>query len=150
MLNEDKIRVMTKLALYEQDKGKEAIKSNNYYKDDYVGLKIINTIVTVTIAYLFMITIWVMYKADFVLEQLVALDIADMGIKLIGFYLIILIVYLIFTYVMYSYKYIKMSEKNRKYADGLKELYLIYKREEKLAKESKAGGFEDDDRNFDI
>ena len=36
MLNEDKIKLMTKLALYEQGKGKESIKSNKYYKKDYI------------------------------------------------------------------------------------------------------------------
>ena len=44
-----------------------------------------------------------------------------------------------------SMHYIHMQEKNKKYADDLKELHMMYKREEKMKSELKLGGKDTDD-----
>ena len=38
MLDRGKVKLMTKLALYEQTQGKEDFKISEYYRKDYVGL----------------------------------------------------------------------------------------------------------------
>lgn len=48
MLNDRKIRLMTKLALYERKEGKEDIKLSKYYRTDYVRLQVLKTVVAVT------------------------------------------------------------------------------------------------------
>ena len=74
MLNEEKIRLMTKLAIYEQGEGKESIKSNKYYKKDYVGLKMINTAITITLAFMLCLILWVIYKVDFFAKNIVSMN----------------------------------------------------------------------------
>ena len=46
-------------------------------------------------------------------------------------------------------RYIRMQEMNRKYSEQLKELYMMYKREEKVKSEMKIGGEESDDGTFE-
>ena len=41
MLDKRRIRLMTKLALYEQSDAKEDLKVSGYYKEDYAGLMIL-------------------------------------------------------------------------------------------------------------
>ncbi|MDF2593610.1 MAG: hypothetical protein K0S75_3076, partial [Clostridia bacterium] len=41
MLNTNKVRLMTKLALYETKEGKEDIRLSKYYKTDYVRYQVI-------------------------------------------------------------------------------------------------------------
>ena len=48
MLNEKKIKIMTKLALYEKNKGKQDIGMMKYYKDDYVSIKTLKTNISIT------------------------------------------------------------------------------------------------------
>lgn len=148
MLNEDKIGLMTKLALYEQGEGKEAIVSNKYSKKSYVSLKMINTAITITVAYLLIVALWILSKIDYFVEKLVNIDLVNIGIKFLVFYIIVFIIYMLISYVVYSMKYIKMQEMNKKYSDGLKELYLMYKREEKYKSETKLGGIDSDDETF--
>lgn len=150
MLNEDKIRLMTKLAIYEQNDGKESIKSNKYYKKDYVGLKMINTAITITIAYIMCVVLWVIYKVDFFAEKIVSIDIFTLGKKILIIYVIIFIAYMLISYLVYSIKYLKMHDMNIEYSEDLKELYMIYKREEKSKSETKLGGMDSDDKTIGI
>lgn len=148
MLNEEKIGLMTKLALYEQGEGKEAIESSKYNKKDYVSLKMINTAITITIAYIMIVALWILREIEYVVDELVNINLVNIGIMLLVLYLIVFIIYMLVSYVIYSMKYIKMQEMNKKYSDGLKELYLMYKREEKYKSETKLGGIDSDDETF--
>ena len=48
MINNEKVKLMTKLAIYEK-KNEEDIKLSKYYKVDYVKHNILKTLITVTI-----------------------------------------------------------------------------------------------------
>ena len=39
MLNEEKVRYMTELAIFEKNQGKEIFSINRYFKSDYVGIQ---------------------------------------------------------------------------------------------------------------
>ena len=38
MINEEKVKIMTKLAMYEQGKGRKYLPVSRYYRSDYIGL----------------------------------------------------------------------------------------------------------------
>ena len=148
MLNEEKIKLMTKLAIYEQGEGKEAIKCNKYSKGDYVSLHMIKAAVVVTVAYLLVVSLWMLHRLEAFINQLISVRLVNLGIKMFVLYVIVFIIYMLVTYMVYSMKYIRMQEKNKGYSDELKELYLMYKREEKNKSEMKLGGIDTDDSTF--
>ena len=41
MLNEEKIKIMNKLAMYEQGEGKKYLPVSRYYRSDYIGLSLL-------------------------------------------------------------------------------------------------------------
>ena len=51
MLNEEKIKIMNKLAMYEQGEGKKYLPVSRYYRSDYIGLAMIKNFFLVTIGY---------------------------------------------------------------------------------------------------
>ena len=51
MLNNQKIKKMHKLALYESGEGKRHLAISNYYRSDYIGLALIKNFFLTTIAY---------------------------------------------------------------------------------------------------
>ena len=148
MLNNDKIKLMTRLALYEQDKGKEALRCNKYSKKDYVSLKLINTAVVVTLAYLLVVALCVLHKVEYFVDQLISVKLLNLGIRLLVIYVIVFIIYMLIAYVVYSMHYIHMQELNKGYSEDLKELYLMYKKEEKYKSETKLGGNDDSTFKF--
>ena len=45
MLNEEKIRLMTGIAMFEKKMMKESIPANRYFKSDYVGSHLIRSFI---------------------------------------------------------------------------------------------------------
>ena len=51
MLNESKVKLMTRMAMYESKQGEEDFKISSYYKKDYRSFHTIATIIWVTVGY---------------------------------------------------------------------------------------------------
>ena len=52
MLNKEKVRLMTKLARYEQKEEKRYLKISKYYRSDYIGIALLKNFFASTIAYI--------------------------------------------------------------------------------------------------
>ena len=76
------------------------------------------------------------------------MNLFTLGKKILIIYVITFIVYMLISYVVYSIKYLKMQDMNVEYSENLKELYMVYKREEKSKSETKLGGTDSDDKTF--
>ncbi len=129
MLNNEKIRVMTKLALYEQKEGKEDIRMGKYYKTDYVRLEVLKTVVNITIGYALILLMIGIYKAEYIISKAVTLDFPRIGQYILGFYIIIMTIYVISSIIGYSFKYDKSRKALGKYYKVLKRLLNIYDEE---------------------
>lgn len=129
MLNNDKIRTMTKLAVYEEIKGKEDLKMANYYKTDYVRLQVLKTSVSATLGYVLILLLITMYKADYIIAKVVTLDFVRIGQLVLGFYIIIMAIYITSTIIWYNYKYNKSRKNLSKYNKMLKKLINFYQQE---------------------
>ena len=49
MVNEDKVKLMTRLASYESGEGKKDIAILNYFRGDYIGFQVLKSIISATI-----------------------------------------------------------------------------------------------------
>lgn len=145
MLNEEKVRLMTKLALYEEKNGKKALSSNKYFENDYISIKMINTALTVSFAYFLGIVLWVIYKVDYFMKEITNINLINLGKKVLIIYVIYLIIFIFISYIVYSVKFRQMKVENQAYAENLKELYLLYKREKNG---NRSEGDISDDENF--
>lgn len=126
MLNNRKVRLMTKLAIYEKKDGKEDIKLAKYYKSDYARLQMLKTAVAVTIAFLCLVAVGVIYKMEFILNNALDIDYAMLGRKVLGIYLGVLSIYMILTALGYSMKYKASRKKLAKYFRMLRKLNHMY------------------------
>ncbi|BCN29775.1 hypothetical protein [Anaeromicropila herbilytica] len=130
MLNNNKIHVMTKLAMYEKNEGKKDIKLGKYYRTDYVRFHALKTIVSVTIGYLLILLMIVAYKAEYIISKAVTLDYKAIGTYVIGIYIILLAVYMIVSIIAYSIQYDSAKKRLVVYYKNLKLLRKLYKQEE--------------------
>ena len=48
----DKVKLMTRMASFEENEGREAIRICNYFRSDYVTLNVVKAIVSATISML--------------------------------------------------------------------------------------------------
>lgn len=131
MLNEEKIALMIKMAVYEQGEGKKSIPMSKYYKSDYMSLRIINSVIVTTIVYFAVLAAVIFVNVEKLLEELVTLDFLVIGKKLLVAYFIILAVNLLMTYIVNFVRFKKYRRGLNEYNRHLKRLYTITKQESK-------------------
>ena len=51
LLNENKVKMMTKMAIYEKNEGRRMLRTAKYFKGDYVAFGILKTLITTTFAF---------------------------------------------------------------------------------------------------
>lgn len=144
MVNEDKVKLMTHLALYEQKESK-SIKTAKYFRDDYIGLNMLNTAILITVCYAFILLLGIIYRIDYLMNNITEIDIWGIGRKLVIIYIALLVIYMLLAYIVYSVKFRVAQESNKSYSEDLKKLCRMYKREKR---ESKIGGNGSDDETF--
>lgn len=131
MLNEGKVKMMTKMAAYEKHDGKKDIAICRFFKSDYIGLELLKSGVMITFAYLLCVTLYIVCNIDRYLRDLGQIDLNAFLMSVGKVYLIILIIFTIIGYMLYSYRY-DMAKKNiQTYSKRLKKLEKYYKLEEK-------------------
>ena len=133
MLNNRKIRIMTKLATYEEKEGKEDIALSKYYKTDYVRLNVLKTFMSASFGYLLLLIMVVVYKSEYLIENAVDLDYKSLFTSILGYYLIILTVMIVGTLIGYSIKYDKSRKQLSLYFRMLKKLRMIYREEDAVS-----------------
>ena len=131
MLNNDKVVLMSQLAISEKNDS-EDIKLGKYYKSDYVRFNLIKTALSVSIAYICFLLLACLYNAEKIVADAMKLNYTKIGMRIFVGYIILLIVFCIFGLVFYSKKYDKAKTKINKFYRKLSLLSKFYKDEEKL------------------
>ena len=131
MLDKRKIRLMTRLALYEQNEGREDMKISAYYKKDYVSMKMIATLIWTTIGYgcaMLLVLGWGM--TGWMEKLTLALIIMLVAVILLG-YLALLIITFIITSRISNRKHRDARMRMKRYNHGLLQLMKMYEKENK-------------------
>lgn len=129
MVNMRKVRLMTKLAIYEKTEGKEDIRLGKYFRRDYVRVKILHNIVAVTIGYLLVLAMVIAYQMEYLIKEAVNLDYFGMGKSILGIYIIVITVYVMAAMVGYGLYYDYSRKKLAKYFRMLRLLRSMYQEE---------------------
>ena len=127
MLNEGKIKMMTKMAAYEKHEGKKDIAICRYFKSDYIGLGLLKSGITITLAYLLCVALYFVCNVDRYLRDLGRMDYNSLMFSIGKYYFIILIVFTIIGYILYSYRYDQAKKSISSYSKRLKKLEKYYK-----------------------
>ena len=142
MLNEKKIALMTKMAIYEQKEGRKSLPMSKYYRSDYISLRIINTAIVTTIAFFLIAGLAVLVNVEKLLDELVSMDLMKIGKNILIAYIVVILFQTAMTYIVYSYRFIKYRKGLNEYNGNLKKLYAINKQESKQM--NSQGGLEDE------
>ena len=105
MLDEDKIRVMTKLAVFEKKEGSKAEIASNYYKNDYISYNMIWTAISATAAYVLIVGLCLFCKMEYFLDHLQNISILHFVTLLIIIYILFVLVFEVVAFIVYRKKY---------------------------------------------
>lgn len=130
MLNESKIRLMTKLTLSEEHQEKESGKADSYYKADYIHLKVLTTIICVTVAFLLIFFLVACYHMEDLLAELFQLDYKKLGLKILGAYVCLVVIYVVYVVIDTIFSTREDSKRRSNYMKDFKALRHLYEKEE--------------------
>ncbi len=126
MLNSKKIRLMTKLVVYENKDGKADIHLSKYYKTDYVRYQTLKSIISATVGYLLILLLIGLYEMEFIIRNAVNLDYRTIGAYILGIYIMVITIYGLGSILIFSLKYDASRKKLAKYYKLLRRLNKIY------------------------
>ena len=131
MINNEKIRLMTKLALYESsEEGIEDMKTANYFKSDFLRHEIIKTILAVTFGSIILLIMVLCYQMEFLLDNALSLNYKLLGSLVLGGYLIIVILAVAVTWISYRIAYMHSHNRLNNYYRILGKVRKIEEKEE--------------------
>ena len=115
MLNQKKIRVMTRLAAIEQKEEKNALRLTKYFRMDYVRFELLKTMIAVTAGYAVIVIMAMIYHAEEWMQNFMKINYQEIAWKIGTGYVGILLVYAIFSIIGYWIKYNAESKKVKRY-----------------------------------
>ena len=126
MLNEEKIRIMTGIAMFEKKAGRDILPASRYFKSDYVGGRMIRSFIFYTFSSMLCLALWVLYQMEDIMSTMDVTALLASAKHVALFYAAGLLVYLAVTYWIYSRRYERASK-------GMKIYQAKLRRLEKLA-----------------
>lgn len=130
MLDKNRIRLMTKMAIYEKKYAEEDLKITGYYKKDYSSINTWITIIWITAGYILAGGLFLMCNADGILEGITLLKLVILAAIAAGGYLALVIVYAIGASGYYKKKHTRAKQRVKKYYRDLSRLEKMYKKEQ--------------------
>ena len=131
MLNEEKVKSMTKAAAYEKGPEKKNIDIGSYFRVDYVGLQMVKSGVAYVAAFVIIAALWVMSQAEELMLMLGNMEYLKDVIKLLVIIFVIgLVIYESLVYAYYSFKYQQAKKSLKGYHSHLKIINKFYESQE--------------------
>lgn len=138
MLNEEKVKSMTKAAAYENGPEKKNIGINSYYRGDYLGLQMVKSAVAYAIAFCILTAMWAMGRIE---ELMLLLSRAEYLEKILKTLILLfaagLVLYEIAVYAYYSSKYQHAKKSVGGFHAHLKHIHKFYETQESVEEDGK-------------
>lgn len=138
MINEEgkkKIRLMTRIAIYEKTEGHKSEPVARYFRSDYIGLQILSSIISSTAVFLLIIGLYVVCNSESMLADFYRLDLLGEARKLILYYIGFVSVYVSIVSVVFFVKYNRAVKYKRIFSRNLKKLLSHYGKKEDFEEE---------------
>ena len=132
MVNEERVKQLYKIAIYEQNEEKQHREAGLYYRSDYIAKEVVKSFFSGSVAYFIMVSLWAISNWSLVLYQINTLEIVGTVVTTLILYVIFLAAYLFVTALVYYFRYKESKQKLDGYIENLTAAHSMFEREEKL------------------
>lgn len=143
MLNDDKIKLMAGIAMFEKKEGKRIFPVNRYFRSDYISRHMFRSFFSYTLCYLLCAMLWVLYHMQQLLNTLDLSEMVEAGESAVFLYGAGLVLYLIITWLVYRKRYEYSKRGMKVYVAKLKRLEKRYEFQNRARELSKEGSRHD-------
>lgn len=129
MLNNKKVQIMSKIALYEHGEGKETLKLNKYLKDDYTSVKLLSSVPLGILTALLLTALVFCMDTDWPLKLYSSIGGTLAVLIYVASFVVFVVLYCLFSAYMFKLKYDRHRGNLRRYGLDLRRLETIYSEE---------------------
>lgn len=126
MLNQERIKLMTRMASYENNQGRRNMSIGTYFRGDYIGMQVMKSVICATIAYVVLFGVFIYYDFENFMQDIYKMDLLQFAKSAIFYYAVFAACYVIVSYIIYSYRYNRAKKSLKKYYYNLKQLSALY------------------------
>lgn len=135
MLNEQRVILMSRLAMHEKNEGKENKSIGTYFRSDYISLRLIGAVIAATISFLLLFGLYILYDSEAFIDSLYRSDITALVWSLVKYFVIFVVGYSLISYIFFAIRYRKARNRLKVYFNNLRRLQILYQRERKEKKQ---------------
>ena len=137
VVNEKRVKQMSKLAICENHIGKEAFLLSSYSRSDYLRLQELKALISVTIAYILCLMGYGGIRIEYILDHMMQLNYKKIVFVVVVGYLILCVLFFFLSRGIASKKYQKAQVLLKEYEQVIEELQDIYKEEKNSGAEER-------------
>lgn len=115
MLSQERIKLMTKMAAYEENEGKKYMSIGSYFRSDYMGMQVIRSVICGTLAFFLLAGLYVYYHFETMMQDIYKMDLLLLGRRVLFYYIVFIAAYSVITYVIYSFRYSRAKRSLKHY-----------------------------------
>ena len=115
MIDKSRVKLMTKMATYDQKVSEEDKSVYGYFKKDYVGFKTLTTALWITLAYAIVVFAAVFCYMDKLLNNLTTAKIIMFLVIVFAGYIVTIVAYCVGAHKFYKAKYANAKKRIKKY-----------------------------------
>ena len=130
MLNEQRVKLMTRMASYEAHEERKNTQVAKHFRSDYTSLQVIKAVICATIAYMIVFVAYIYYDFEGFMLDIYKIDLWEFAGKALKYYVIFTVSYCVLVYIAFTVKYSKAKRSLRRYFNTLKLLGKMYKAED--------------------
>ncbi|MCR5292920.1 MAG: hypothetical protein K6E28_08590 [Eubacterium sp.] len=123
MIDEQKVRLMTKIAVFEEKEENSELIMSKYFLKDYVKFHCLTTLLSSTFCYWIIVAAYVFINFDNILSELNLEDYFDVIAQLMKWYVIFCGVFFIIGFIVYTIRFMVARKDILAYNKNLTRLY---------------------------
>lgn len=139
-MDKKRLKMMVRLAMFEQVDGKEDIEISHYFRGDYIGIGLLKNAILVTVAYVIILALVAIYNFEFFAASFSNMNIHALLIGLLICYILLIALFSVIVFIKRKLRYEKAVHRIQSYHKKLLELEKSYEREELAEKKGRKAG----------
>ena len=131
MIRTNKVKIMTRSAVFEKHEERGALYISHFFKTDYIGFGMLKSAISLTFAFGLGVCMWGLYFSEELMTQKSIEDLLGIGKNILLWYAAALVAFLAVSAAVHAVRYSRAQKKLKGYRSGLRKLMKVYQEEDR-------------------
>ena len=130
MVNEERVKLMIRMAAYEQEEYEKHKKIVGLFRSDYISVQMLKSAMFTTIAFCILISLYIAYDFEIFMKKIYELNLFGFARNLFVIYVVMIVFFSVITYAVALYHYNRAVYSTKLFYINLKKISRVYNEEE--------------------